>query len=43
MWARIGTALKNNLIFYAILTVRLCPMQRLVKGRHRAKAGQSHA
>ncbi len=25
MWARIGAALKNNLIFYAVLTVRPCP------------------
>ena len=28
MWARIGAALKNNLIFYAVLTVRLCPLHQ---------------
>jgi hypothetical protein len=25
VWARLGHAVKNNLIFYAILTVRLTP------------------
>ena len=32
MWARIGAALKNNLIFYAVLTVRLCPLLHSEKG-----------